>query len=401
MSSGRNTVVIVSRWLYDRVMKVRIQIDTQTFVRFWLVVIGFGLAGWMIYSAREALLIIGTALFLALALNGPVAKMAKYLPSRSRLGSTAIAFVSIIVLLGAVVWFVVPPIIQQSAKFAETIPVIADQLDSQWSSLSKFIDENNLRPQIDSALENIKSQAAGWTTKAGANILGGVGSFASFMVAAFLVIVLSFLMLIEGPVWMERIWRLYSDKQKMKRHRNLTSRVYNVVTGYVTGQLTVSAVGALVSGLFVFGLSLFFAEVPGNLAMPTILIVFVLSLIPMFGATIAGVLVSLILLINNITVAIIYAIFFIVYQQIENNFISPVIQAKKVELSALVILVSVTVGIYVAGLIGGVLAIPVAGTVKVFIEDYLERRSSSQPKKEKPLQKFVKKIRSSDSGTKA
>lgn len=382
-------------------MKVGIQIDTQTFVRFWLVVIGFGLAGWMIYSAREALIIIGTALFLALALNGPVARLAKLFPGKSRLGGTALAYASVVILLSGVVWFVIPPIIQQSAKFAESIPVIVDQLDSQWTGLSQFIDDNNLRPQVDSTLDNIKRQSAEWATSAGANILDGVGSLASFVVSMFLVIVLSFLMLLEGPSWMSRIWQLYKDKPKMERHRNLINRVYGVVTGYVTGQLTVSSVGALAAGLFVFGLSLFYPSIPGNLAMPTILIVFVLSLIPMFGATIAGTLVSLMLLFNNASAAIIYAIFFIVYQQVENNFISPAIQAKKVELSALIVLVSVTIGIYVAGLIGGVIAIPVAGTVKVFIEDYLEQSAKSNAKKPKPRVKFADKVRGLSSSSKA
>ena len=80
-------------------MKVRIEIDTQTFVRFWLVVIGFALAGLLLYNARVALIIIGTAFFLALALSKPVAKLAKLLPGKSRVGGTALAFTLIVVLL--------------------------------------------------------------------------------------------------------------------------------------------------------------------------------------------------------------------------------------------------------------------------------------------------------------
>ena len=83
-------------------MKVRIEIDTKTFVRFWLVVIGFILAGWMIFSAREALFIIGTALFISLALSHPVRKLASLLPGKSRVGGTALAFVSLVLVLGAI-----------------------------------------------------------------------------------------------------------------------------------------------------------------------------------------------------------------------------------------------------------------------------------------------------------
>ena len=373
-------------------MKVRIEIDTKTFVRFWLVVIGFGLAGLMIYVSREALMIIGTALFLALALNYPVKKLAGWLPGESRLGGTALAFTSLIVFLIAMVWFVVPPIVQQSAKFAATMPALVDQANEQWHGVGRFIDENGLREQVDTAAENVKQQAAGIATKVGTNILSSVGSLASFIASLFLVIVLAFLMLLEGPEWMRRIWGLYNDQAKMKHHRRLADKVYNVVTGYINGQLTVSGIGSLVAGLFVFGMSFFVAEIDANLAMPTILLTFVLSLIPMFGATLAGGLVTLLLALNSITAAIVYLVFFIIYQQIENNFISPAIQAKKVELSALAVLVAVTVGLYVSGLVGVVVAIPVAGTIKVFLEDYLERAKHERVEQEKPLKKLAKKL---------
>ena len=373
-------------------MKVRIEIDTKTFVRFWLVVIGFGLAGLMIYASREALMIIGTALFLALALNYPVKKIAGWLPGKSRLGGTALAFTSLIVFLIAMVWFVAPPIVQQSAKFAATIPALVDQANEQWHGVRRFIDENGLREQVDTAAENVKQQAAGIATKVGTNILSSFGSLASFIASLFLVIVLAFLMLLEGPEWMRRIWGLYNDQAKMKHHRRLADKVYNVVTGYINGQLTVSGIGSLVAGLFVFGMSFFVTEIDANLAMPTILLTFVLSLIPMFGATLAGGLVTLLLALNSITAAIVYLVFFIIYQQIENNFISPAIQAKKVELSALAVLVAVTVGLYVSGLVGVVVAIPVAGTIKVFLEDYLERAKHERVEQEKPLKKLAKKL---------
>lgn len=81
-------------------MRTRIDIETQTFVRFWLVVIGFALAALAIYSARDALVILGVAFFLALALNKPVSTLAKYLPGKSRVGGTAIAFIIVVALLG-------------------------------------------------------------------------------------------------------------------------------------------------------------------------------------------------------------------------------------------------------------------------------------------------------------
>lgn len=374
-------------------MKVRIEIDTKTFVRFWLVVIGFGLAGLAIYSAKDALILLGVSLFLALALNRPVAAIARKLPGKSRLGGTALAYVTLILLLGCVVWFVVPPIVQQSAKFVESVPSLVDQAGSQWHGVNSFIDKNNLRPQVDAMLENLKQQSSAWAASVGTNILSSVGSLASFVGSLFLVIVLSFLMLLEGPTWMRRLWGLYNDQSKMENHKKLAGQMYNVVTSYVSGQLTVSGIDAVLSGFVVFVLSMAFSAVDSNLAMLTVMATFILTLIPMFGATLAGILISLLLFFNNVTAGVIYAIYFIVYQQIENNFIAPSIQSKKLELSALMVLSSVTIGLYVGGLLGSLIAIPAAGVARILLENYLEQAKKNRLESEKPINKLVKKLK--------
>ena len=109
---------------------------------------------------------------------------------------------------------------------------------------------------------------------------------------------------------------------------------------------------------------------PHNLALPTAAIAFILSLIPMFGATIAGIIICILLGFNDLYGSGDFAVYFVVYQQIENNFISPTVQAKTVELSALAILASVTVGLYLFGVAGGIISIPIAGCIKVLLEDY-------------------------------
>jgi len=335
-------------------MKVRIEIDTKTFVRFWLVVIGFALAAIAIYSARAALVILGAALFLALALNGPVSWLANRLPGKSRVGGTAIAYVTVVALLGAFVFLVVPPIVQQSAKFAETVPGLVDTATQQWHGLNELVTRYHLESQAEDAINSVKNGAAGWAANAGGNVISGLGSAFGLIASVFLTLVLSFLMLIEAPMWLNRLWGVYNDQERMEYHKKLFTRMYRVVTGYVTGQLTVSAIGATFAGLTVFILSFIFPSVPVNLALPTVAIAFVFSLIPMFGATVGGILVTILLGFNDITAAIVFAVYFIVYQQIENNFIAPTIQSKAVELSALAVLASVTVGLYVFGIAGGI-----------------------------------------------
>ena len=373
-------------------MKVRIEIDTKTFVRFWLVVIGFAFALLAIYTARTALIILGVAFFLALALNAPVTRLARHLPGRSRVAGTALAFVTVVAILGAFIFLVVPPVAQQTMKFADTVPSLVENARTQWDGLNFLIEKYHLQPQVDRAVESFRNNSTGWAADIGRNIVAGVGSVVGAITSLLLVLVLSFLMLVEGPTWMKRIWSVYNDRDRMERHRNVARRMYAVVTGYVTGQLTVSAIGAMASGLVVFILSFFF-NIPANLALPSVAIAFTLSLIPMFGAMIGGILISLLLAFNDLTAAIVFIVFFIVYQQVENNFVSPTIQAKKVELSALAVLGSVTIGLYMFGLAGGIISIPIAGCVKVLLDEYLSRARRNREESDKPMAKLVKKLK--------
>lgn len=372
-------------------MKTRVDIDTKTFVRFWLVVIGFALVGLIIYSAKDALILIGTAFFLAVALNKPVSALANFLPGKSRVGGTAIAYFLVVAFIGTFLALVVPPIIDQTAKVAQSVPSFVDNAQSQWYGVNDLIDKYGLRDQVDQQLENLKSNATGWASNIGSSVVSSLGSAVGLVVSGFLVLVLTFLMLIEAPQWLNRIWGVYNDEERMESHKQLAHRMYNVVTGYVTGQLAVSGIGAIFAGLTVFILSFMF-NIPHNFAFPAAAIAFVLSLIPMFGATIAGVLICVLLAFNDVSAALIFALYFVVYQQIENNFISPTIQSKTVELSALAILTSVTIGIYLFGVAGGIVSIPIAGSIKVLLEDYLERSKKRRKHSERPFQKLVKKI---------
>jgi len=362
-------------------MSTKIDIDTRTFVRFWLVIFGIGLVAFLLYNARVALIILGVSLFLALALNGPVSRISRRLPGRSRVGATAIAYVIVITLLSSVILLLIPPIVQQTAGFVQSAPALVDNASKQWGVLDDFVAQYNLRPQLDGAVESIKNSAAGWASNVGQGVVSGIGSIFSFFAALILVLVLTFLMLIEGPDWMNRLWRLYKDKEKMEKHKRVSGKMYAVVTGYVTGQLTVSTIGATIAGLAVFVLSLFFSEVEAGLAIPAAAITFLLSLIPMFGATIGGAIITLLLALNSVPAAIIYVVFFIVYQQIENNFISPHIQSKRINLSPLMILGAVTIGLYMFGIVGGIIAIPIAGSARILFDEYLKGRNHPDDKK--------------------
>ncbi len=376
-------------------MKVKIEIETKTFIRFWLVVVAFAMTYIFVTSAFQGLVILATAFFFAVVLNGPVGKLAKYMPGKSRAAGTSIAYVLVLAFLGVFAFLVVPPIFEQSARVAASIPTFVDNVQERGEGIYKLAGHYGLEDQVHQAFDTVRDNAQDWafnmSQNIGANLISSVGSLVGFLVAAFLVIVLTFFMLIEAPRWQKTIWGLYNDEKRMKHHHGLVTKMHNVVSGFVTGQLAVAGVAGFFAGFVVFLLSWIFA-VPANLALPAAAIVFLLTLIPMFGATIAGVIISLLLAFNDVGAAIVFIIYFVVYQQIENNFISPAIQSKTVELSALAILAAVTVGVYLFGIVGGIISIPIAGCIKVLLEDYVEHAQDNRKESKHPLHKILKKV---------
>lgn len=356
-------------------MKQNIDIETKTFIRFWLVVIGFGLVGFAIYKALPALVIVGFALFLAIALNPSVSFIAKKLSIKSRVISTAIAYVAVVLILGGIIFLVVPPVVEQTTKFARTVPSLVDSATNQYSGVKKFVKKYNLQTQFNEVTNNIKSGATKYVSGIGNVIISSIGSVLSVIITVVVILAMTFLMLVEGPIWVNRFWDLYKDKPRMLRHRETIQKMYSVVTSYVTGQLTVSAIDGVLAGVVVFILSMVFG-IPANLAIPTAAVMFILSLIPLFGATIGALIMGLILLLNSPTAALIFLIYFFVYQQVENNFISPKIQSKRLNLSSLVVLVSITIGIMVFGIVGGIISIPIAGCVKILLDNFFRNQKT-------------------------
>lgn len=369
-------------------MKVKIDIETRVFVRLLLVVVGFGLALVILYKIRSALVLLSIALFLALALNPPVSKLAHIMPRLNRVGATALAYIMVLLLLGGFLVVVVPPVVEQSSRFASTVPNLIDEANKNRSVFDDFIHRYNLEPTIDSAVESAKVQASSIATNLGNSLVSGAGTVLGGLASVVIVLVLAFLMLIEGPTWLRRLWGLYRDEDKLERHRTLVQRMYRIVTGFVNGQIAVSTIAAVCTLIAILALSVT-VGLPANLAIPLAVIIFFTNMIPMIGSTIGGGLVSLVLLFNSPLAAGVFLVYFLIYQQIENNFIGPTIQSKSVDLSALLIVTAILIGGTFGGLLGALIAIPVAGCLKVLWLDQLEH---ARKKRDTPLKNPIKKL---------
>jgi len=191
-------------------------------------------------------------------------------------------------------------------------------------------------------------------------------SVISLIAATVTIVFLTFFMLLEGGAWMERIYSLFSDGSQA-RVRRIGDDIYKTVGGYVTGNILISVIAGTSATIVLLIMGVPYAVALG-------LLVAVLDLIPLAGATVAGVAVSAVAFLHSIPAGVVFVIFVIVYQQLENHFLQPVIYGRTVQLSALAVLVSVLVGAELAGILGALAAIPVAGALQVLIRDQLAYR---------------------------
>jgi predicted PurR-regulated permease PerM len=154
--------------------------------------------------------------------------------------------------------------------------------------------------------------------------------------------------------------------------RRIGNDIYRSVGGYVTGNIVISLIAGASATIVLLIMGVPYAVALG-------LLVAVLDLIPLAGATLAGIVVTLVAFVHTVPAGIVLLIFVIAYQQIENHFLQPVIYGRTVQLSALTVVVSVLVGAELAGILGALAAIPVAGTLQVLIRDQLAYRRGPVP----------------------
>jgi predicted PurR-regulated permease PerM len=188
----------------------------------------------------------------------------------------------------------------------------------------------------------------------------------TIVVGTITIAFLTFFMLLEGPKWVERFYGLLPEESQ-PRWRNVGNQIYRTVGGYVTGNLLISFIAGGLTALVLIIMGVPFAVALG-------LLVGILDLIPLAGATIAAFIIGAVAFIHSIPAGIVVVVFFIVYQQVENHFLQPVVYSRTVQLSPLVVLISVLVGAEIAGILGALGAIPVAGALQVVIVDWLQHR---------------------------
>jgi predicted PurR-regulated permease PerM len=367
----------------DETQEVEITISSRTVFKVLLGTIVAVLFLGALRQAQHALILIFTAFFLSLALNAPVQWIARHLPGKlrgKRSAATAMSFLLVIVLIGLFIASIVPPLVHQTQTFIDATPSLIEDARHGNGAIGHVIRQYHLESQVD----NFSSQLGDRLKGIGGAAITSVGKIGSSVFAVLTILVLTFMMIIEGPRALD-FFRELIPARKRKNADRLGLEMYGVIKGYINGQVTLAALAALLISpvLFLF-------HIPYALAL--VVVVFICGLIPMVGHTIGAVIVTLVALSKSPGVALIVLGYYILYQQMENYLIQPRIQANSTNMSPLLVFMSVVIGVSFGGLFGGLFAIPIAGCIRIVILDYLKNHEyiANKPVVEDEIEKAVK-----------
>ena len=227
--------------------------------------------------------------------------------------------------------------------------------------LADLINKHQLDDEITTIFDQITTSLAG----AESGLTGLLNMIASVIINIVIIVVMTFMFLVEGPKIVKQLSKLTRTKEQQKQFNRIADKMYGVITAYVSGQLLIAVIGSTVA---LIAMTIF--RVPNSLAMAGIIALF--SLIPLVGIIVAAIIVILSTLLVSIKKAVIMTLFFIIYQQIENSTIQPYIQGRSLDLSVLFVFIIALVGAQIAGIWGALLIAPICGCLKVLLVEYLK-----------------------------
>ncbi|MFE1665453.1 AI-2E family transporter [Microbacterium sp. P02] len=260
--------------------------------------------------------------------------------------ATIATLLAIAVVLGGVGWLIVGAVRNQWGD-------LASQAQEGFQHVIEWVQTLPFAPSSDQ-LQEWTGQLTDFLTSSqfGSGALAGVGAIANFVTGAVLLVVVLFFFLKDGPQMWEFLLRPFRGENYERAHR-IGDKTVTVFGSYLRGTAAVAFVDAV--GILI---GLLILQVP--LAIPLAVLVFLLAFIPIVGATLAGILAALVALVSNGLVNALFVVGVVVLvNQLEGNFLQPVLMGRSMKLHAFVILVALTVGTVLGGIVGAVLAVPI------------------------------------------
>jgi len=339
-----------------------VTVRPRTVLSVLLIALIVGLGFMLVLLAWRVLTWIFIAALLAAALNPAVEQLERRGLGRG-LAASAVFLVALL-LVSALGFLVIPPVVNQVTDFVNAVPGFVDDLTAGRGPFGWLQERYQIVDRIQDAIER---QGVGGILGLSGPALDIVRSVVTAVVGVITVIFLTYFMLLEGPRTISTVLELLPDDVRPRIER-VGGEIYRTISGYVTGNLVISLIAGVLATIVLYAVGSEFAIALG-------LLVAILDLIPLAGATIAAIVVTTVVFIETDWIrAVIVIGFFIAYQQFENHVLQPFVYGRTVQLSPLVVLCAVLIGAQLAGMFGALLAIPVAGSLLAVARELIAYR---------------------------
>lgn len=337
-----------------------INITTSTIIKFFLVMILI----YFFYIIKDIIIILFVALIFSSALDPWVDWMqSKKIP---RAVGVLLIYLMLFILISLSIYLIIPPIAEQVGELAAKSPQYLERIISGMSSLKEYSIEHGIINEIKSslgAISNNLQKAAGGVFSTLTNVFGGIVSF-------FLVLVITFYMVVEENAIKKLVWSLAPEKHQTYIMQ-LINRMQKKIGLWLRGQLILSLIIFLLTYL---GLSILHVEFALVLALIAGITEFVPYIGPIFGAIPAVFLAFT----QSPTLAVFVVALYFIIQQTENHILVPKIMEKTVGLNPIISISVLLIGFKVAGIAGAILSIPVATAVSVFVKDVFDEKDARE-----------------------
>jgi predicted PurR-regulated permease PerM len=338
-------------------------VPVRTIVTTIGLVLATALLLYVVLQIRQVLTWIVIGAFFAVALSPAVDWVQRrVLGGRRRALATFLVFLVVVVLLAAVIAAFAVPLVNEAARFAGQLPGLIDDARSGRGPVGNLLERTHALEWVQNNQARISRFASGLT----APVAGVLSGLATGIAGTVTVFVLAYLMALEGPRVVDGAMSILRPATR-ERVRRVGADCARSVTGYLSGNLLISVICGGLTYVVLLVLGVPFA---GLIA----LFVGIADLVPLVGATIGGAVAVLAGFIHSVPAGIVVLVFFLLYQQLENHLLQPVVFARTVKLDPLTVIVAILIGADLMGILGALLAIPVASIVQVILRDVWDHR---------------------------
>jgi predicted PurR-regulated permease PerM len=337
--------------------RVVVDLPTRTVMRVIALVLLTIAAVDLLTHVGRILIWLATSLFLALALQ-PAVRLAERRMSHTL--AVFAVFAGLLLLVTAFLALLIIPIATQVDDLRTAAPGYINDLRH-----NETINSLNTRYHL---VQKAEEAANAYPSKA----FGALSKLVSGLVATITVLFLTLFLLLELPALAEGLLR-FVPAERAEQIRRIGGDINRNVAGYVLGNLVISIIAGIVVGI-----SLWILGVPYALALAVLMGVF--DLVPLVGATIGALAaIGVAFATQGLTAGIVMIVVNVVYQQIENHILQPIVYRRTVQLSAFLVLVAVLIGGELLGVLGALIAIPVAGSLQLLFRELAGGSVHPQP----------------------